>query len=75
MMINEDQIGKNPPASGIRIFEEHNNNINNSGGVTSIALNGGRTRQSNKSMSPSQHSGSYYPKNAEEFGAMVSDVK
>jgi len=26
MELNEAKIGKNPPASGIKIFEEHNQN-------------------------------------------------
>jgi len=28
MELNEGKIGKNPPASGIKIFEEHNKNGN-----------------------------------------------
>lgn len=42
MMIDENKIGKNPPASGIRIFEEHQNS--------------NKTRQSNKSLSPKNRS-------------------
>jgi len=62
-------MGKNSPASGIRIFEEHNSPVNS------------KTRHSNKSLSlsPSQHTqnshNAIYLAKQDDFGSLVNDQK